>query len=185
MHLLVFLPLLAVVAAYVEHIERRSQPGVPQPTSVNLRPLEWGDFNVISTTDTHGWLAGHLKEETYSADFGDFASFISHMREQAQYRRKDLLVIDNGDLHDGNGLSDASPLRGEISNAIFQKVNYDALTIGNHELYLPETVEDTYKNFAPKLGKRYLTSNTFFKDLRTNKTVPFGKLYNKFRMKFG
>ncbi|KAG0037872.1 hypothetical protein BGZ82_001633 [Podila clonocystis] len=40
-------------------------------------------------------------------------------------------------------------------------------------------------NFAPKWGRRYLTSNTFIRDAATNKTVPIGKLYNKFRMKFG
>jgi len=61
MRLLALLPLLAVAAAHVEHIEhleRRSQPGVPTPKPVDLRPLEWGDVNVISTTDTHGWLSG-------------------------------------------------------------------------------------------------------------------------------
>ena len=25
------------------------------------RPLEWGDLNIIHTTDTHGWLLGHQK----------------------------------------------------------------------------------------------------------------------------
>jgi len=38
----------------------------------------------------------HVKEAPYSADFGDFASFLSHMREQAVHRRKDLLVVDSG-----------------------------------------------------------------------------------------
>ncbi|KAG0369946.1 hypothetical protein BGZ54_008341 [Gamsiella multidivaricata] len=185
MRLLALLPLLAVASAHVVPIERRSQPGAPQPDPIDLRPLEWGDLNVISTTDTHGWLAGHVKEESYSADFGDFASFLSHMREQAQHRKKDLLVVDSGDLHDGNGLSDATPLDGEASNPIFQKVNYDALAIGNHELYLNEIAEDTYKNFAPKWGRKYLTSNTFIKDAHSNKTVPIGRLYSKFRMKFG
>ncbi|KAF9314729.1 hypothetical protein BG003_003882 [Podila horticola] len=185
MRLLALLPLLAVAAAHVEHIERRSQPGVPTPKPVDLRPLEWGDVNVISTTDTHGWLSGHVKEAPYSADFGDFASFLSHMREQAVHRRKDLLVVDSGDLHDGNGLSDSTALNGEVSDPIFAKINYDALAVGNHELYVNEIAQSTYKNFAPKWGRRYLTSNTFIRDAATNKTVPIGKLYNKFRMKFG
>lgn len=58
MRLLTLLPLLAVAAAHVEHIERRSQPGAVQPKPVDLTPLQWGEVNVISTTDTHGWLAG-------------------------------------------------------------------------------------------------------------------------------
>ncbi|CAO3564698.1 unnamed protein product [Mortierella alpina] len=185
MRLLTFLPLLAVAAAHVEHLQRRSQSGAVQPTPVDLTPLQWGDVNVISTTDTHGWLAGNTREGSYSADFGDFSSFISHMRDQANHRRQDLLVVDSGDLHDGNGLADATPISGQVSNPIFQKVNYDALAIGNHELYLPEIAEDTYKNFARKWGRKYLTSNTFIKDAHTNKTVPIGRLYNKFRMKFG
>ncbi|KAG0346799.1 hypothetical protein BG004_000786 [Podila humilis] len=185
MRLLAILPLLVVVAAHIEHLEPRSQPGVPTPKPVDLRPLEWGDINVISTTDTHGWLAGHLKEAPYSADFGDFASFLSHMREQAAHRRKDLLVVDSGDLHDGNGLSDSTPQNGEVSDPIFSKINYDALAIGNHELYVDNIAEATYRTFAPKWGRRYLTSNTFIKDAQTNKTVPIGRLYNKFRMKFG
>ncbi|KAF9113236.1 hypothetical protein BGX27_001983 [Mortierella sp. AM989] len=185
MRFLTLLPLLAVAAAHIEHLEPRSQPGVPKPIPVDLRPLQWGELNVISTTDTHGWLAGHVKEGSYSADFGDFASFLAHMRRQANLRRKDLLVVDSGDLHDGNGLADATPLSGQVSNPIFEKINYDALAIGNHELYLPEIALDTYKNFAPSWGKKYLTSNTYIKDPQTNKTVPIGKLYNKFRMKFG
>lgn len=35
-----------------------------------------------------------------------------------------------GDLHDGNGLSDASYPDGVYSNPIFDAVDYDVLTIG-------------------------------------------------------
>ena len=27
-----------------------------------LRDLKWGQLNFLHTTDTHGWLAGHLQE---------------------------------------------------------------------------------------------------------------------------
>lgn len=37
-----------------------------------------------------------------------------------------------GDLHDGNGLSDATPLNGELSNPIFEEIDYDLLTIGKN-----------------------------------------------------
>ncbi|KAF9208791.1 hypothetical protein BGZ49_007541, partial [Haplosporangium sp. Z 27] len=176
MRVLTLLPLLAVaVAAHGHsHVEKRSQPGVPQPVPVDLRPLTWGDVNIIQTT-----------EASYSGDFGDFASFLYHMRQQADHRKKDLLLVDSGDLHDGNGLSDATTPDGKISNPIFEKINYDVLAIGNHELYVNDVAEDTFRNFAPKWGKKYVTSNTFFIDGHTNKTLPFGKLYNKFRMKYG
>ncbi len=39
--------------------ERRAYPQVQlAPPS---RPLEWGDVNIIHTTDSHGWLLGHQK----------------------------------------------------------------------------------------------------------------------------
>ena len=98
MRFLALLSLVAVAAAHIEHLEPRSQPDAAKVAPVDLRPLEWGDLNVISSTDTHGWLSGHIKEGSYSADFGDFSSFLSHMREQAVHRRKDLLVVDSGGM---------------------------------------------------------------------------------------
>ena len=64
------------------------------PPSVALAPpstpLVWGDVNIIHTTDSHGWLLGHQKpsfpEPNYSADFGDFASFVTHMKALAEVR---------------------------------------------------------------------------------------------------
>lgn len=35
-----------------------------------------------------------------------------------------------GDLHDGAGLSDVTTPDGEISNTVFDKLDYDLLTIG-------------------------------------------------------
>ena len=77
------------------------------------RPLEWGELNVIHTTDSHGWLLGHQKssvpEPNYSGTFGDFADFVRYMKEEALKRGVDLLLVDSGDVHDGTGLSDGFP----------------------------------------------------------------------------
>jgi len=63
---------------------RRSAPRLTPPS----RPLQWGDINIIHTTDTHGWLLGHQKpsfpEPNYSGTLGDFASFVTHMKELAE-----------------------------------------------------------------------------------------------------
>jgi hypothetical protein len=62
------------------------------------RPLEWGQINFIHSTDLHGWYEGHMKERNYRADWGDFISFIQHMRDKAKKLNVDLLVIDTGML---------------------------------------------------------------------------------------
>lgn len=81
-------------------------------------------------TDTHGWLEGHIKEQNYGADWGDFVTFSRRMKQTAGNIGVDLLLIDTGDLHDGNGLSDATTVDGTESMPIFEEIDYDLLTIG-------------------------------------------------------
>ena len=53
------------------------------------------------------------------------------MKHKAGNLGVDLLIVDTGDLHDGTGLSDATPLDGSISSPIFEELDdYDLLTIG-------------------------------------------------------
>ncbi|KAG8998214.1 hypothetical protein FRB94_006993 [Tulasnella sp. JGI-2019a] len=150
----------------------------------------WGDVNFIHTTDTHGWLLGHQKnsepEPNASGTLGDFYSFVSHMKAQAKERSVDLLVVDSGDLHDGNGLSDGFPeggVDGHETNQIITEVPYDVLSIGNHEMYRYPVAYDVYKNFAPKWKGRFLTSNVNITVVGSNgslTTVPVGERYTRF-----
>ena len=59
------LGLLAVVSACSDshgehHSTRAASLQVPLST-LPTRPLQWGDVNIIHTTDSHGWLLGHQK----------------------------------------------------------------------------------------------------------------------------
>lgn len=109
---------LGLVSACEEdpaHNSRRRHLSVPliPPT----RPLQWGDVNILHTTDTHGWLLGHQKpsfpEPNYrqgpcqhpsvtrgdwfldSGDFGEFASFVSHMKRIAEVFACDWRQVEN------------------------------------------------------------------------------------------
>ncbi|KAF8527014.1 Metallo-dependent phosphatase-like protein [Hysterangium stoloniferum] len=170
----------------------RNGPSLITPPS---NPLVWGDVSensrVLNHADTHGWLAGHTKltppEPNYSADFGMFSSFVTHMKVEAERRGVDLLLVDSGDLHDGNGLTDGflpGDVNGHEALKIFAKLPYDVLAIGNHELYKYEVVHDVYKNFVPKWGGRYLTSNVNITVADENgqpRNIPLGDRFAKFK----
>lgn len=75
---------------------RRMQPDAQNASSGPKAPLEWGQVNFLQTTDTHGWLEGHIKEKNYGADWGDFVSFTTHIKQKAKSLGVDLLLIDTG-----------------------------------------------------------------------------------------
>ncbi|KAK0488718.1 Metallo-dependent phosphatase-like protein [Armillaria novae-zelandiae] len=175
-----------------EHPRRANPSSLLTPPT---RPLEWGDINIIHTTDTHGWLLGHQKasfpEPNYSGDFGDFASFVSHMKEIAIKKDVDLLLIDSGDIHDGTGLSDGYPpggVDGHESTKFLAELPYDVMAIGNHELYVYANTLDMHQNLAPKLNGRYLSSNvniTLADQNNNTVDVPVGSRFAKFKTRKG
>ncbi|KAK0238635.1 Metallo-dependent phosphatase-like protein [Armillaria nabsnona] len=175
-----------------EHPRRANPSSLLTPPT---RPLEWGDINIIHTTDSHGWLLGHQKasfpEPNYSGDLGDFASFVSHMKEIAVKKDVDLLLIDSGDLHDGTGLSDGYPpggVDGRESTKFLAELPYDVMAIGNHELYVYANTLDMHQNLAPKLNGRYLSSNvniTLADQNNNTVDVPVGSRFAKFKTRKG
>lgn len=153
-------------------------------TSIHLRPEDAWCRNARLTratqTDTHGWLEGHLKQTNYGADWGDFVSFTAQMRAKAKAMGVDLLLVDTGDLHDGAGLSDVTSVDGAYSNVVFQNLDYDLLTIGNHELYVAEVAYQDYNTFSKAWGDRYLTSNVQILNTTTNQFSYLGSQYRYF-----
>ncbi|EMG49400.1 hypothetical protein G210_5813 [Candida maltosa Xu316] len=143
------------------------------------RDLTWNDINFIHTTDTHGWYSGHLNQPLYHANWGDFISFTTHLKAKAHSQGQDFLLIDSGDRHDGNGLSDITTPNGVKSTPIFIKQNYDLLTIGNHELYVWENSKQEYDTVVKHFPDNYICSNVEFK-LKNGTFVPFGQKYKYF-----
>ncbi|CAE6460799.1 unnamed protein product [Rhizoctonia solani] len=189
-----FLPTVIACGGDHDHSHmKRMQPDATASSSWPSAPLEWGDINFLHTTDSHGWLLGHTKasqpEPNYSGDFGDFASFVVNMKQIADKKGVDLLLVDSGDLHDGTGLSDGFPpgqIDGQESNKFFFDVPYDVLAIGNHELYQYPIALDMHQNFAPRWNGRYLSSNVNITYTDKNGSLvdtPVGDRFVKFRTK--
>ncbi|KAF1985429.1 Metallo-dependent phosphatase [Aulographum hederae CBS 113979] len=164
---------------------KRIQPDALGSPIAPSRPLEWGQVNFLHTTDTHGWLEGHIKERNYGGDWGDYVSFVRTMRGLAEERGVDLLVVDCGDLHDGAGLSDATTPNGLVSLPLFEEIDYDLLAIGNHELYVAAISYEHFYNFSRIYGDRYVTSNVEIMNPATGNFEYIGSKYRYFTTKMG
>ncbi|KAL4889287.1 Metallo-dependent phosphatase-like protein [Aspergillus ambiguus] len=171
----VFLALLSLTAAL--------QPSAPDPVEAPLRDLTWGQLNFLHTTDTHGWLAGHLQEPSYAADWGDYVSFTTRMREKADAQGSDLLVIDTGDRVEGNGLYDSSEPKGVYISDILRQQHIDLICSGNHELYQENTSLAEFFHTVPNFRGDYLASNIDIIHPTTKDRVPLAPRYKKFTTK--
>ncbi|SCU83494.1 LAMI_0C03444g1_1 [Lachancea mirantina] len=148
--------------------------------NADKRDLRIGQLNFFQTTDVHGWLGSHLTQPIYDADWGDFVSFTDIFKKSV-LGSNDLILIDTGDKHDGNGISDATDPPGIESGRIFNEQDYDLMTLGNHELYTELNTELEYYGTAliDKFKDKYVSSNVEF--IHENGTsVPFGNKYRYF-----
>ena len=154
--------------------------------------LSLGPINVMVLTDVHSWVAGHLPHEPeFDADYGDVLSFYERLKSKCVQEQKDLFFVMNGDFIDGTGLSTNPP---QYLTPILRNMPWDAINIGNHELYKNSTIEFISKDggFVDFWEGRYLTSNVlnesgnpigeryrFLHAPFTNKTIlTFGFLYD-------
>lgn len=160
-----------------------AQPSAPAPVAAPMRDLPWGDLNFLATTDTHGWHAGHLQEPQYSADWGDYISFATRMKERADQEGVDLLLVDTGDRVDGNGLYDGSDPKGKYTYDIFKEQEIDIICTGNHELYQAATAEREWSQTVPNFKGNYLASNLDIIDPKTGNRTALAKRYRKFTTK--
>ncbi|CRK21927.1 Secreted protein like [Verticillium longisporum] len=172
-----------VLASALCSVAQAAQPGAVQPVAAPMRDLTWGKLNFLHTTDTHGWLGGHLQEPQYSADWGDYVSFAEHMRRQADDKGVDLLLVDTGDRVEGNGLYDASSPQGLFTYDIFREQSVDLLCTGNHELYQAPTADREHAITVPNFKHNYIASNLDYLDDKTGTQVPQAQRYRKFTTK--
>jgi 2',3'-cyclic-nucleotide 2'-phosphodiesterase (5'-nucleotidase family) len=91
-------------------------------------------------------------------------SFVAAVKEIAKRDGKDVFFLDNGDNVDGTGLSNASPVDAQNLFPLLMKVPFDAMSLGNHELYFSSTIEMMVSSgYITSRNGSYLTSNVVFK----------------------
>ncbi|KAH7823103.1 putative 5' nucleotidase family protein [Monocercomonoides exilis] len=116
------------------------------------------NITIIHTTDMHGWVNGHPHEPTMNANLGDIYNYMYHMK-QKQGPQSKVMAFDTGDYSQGTGLSDATPIQGEFIFKVIQKMPYDGLCIGNHELKTNPCIDNVANNVVPFWKGRYLAIN--------------------------
>ncbi|MCJ1481306.1 hypothetical protein MMC06_001463 [Schaereria dolodes] len=127
--------------------------------------------------------ANQWSRPSYSADWGDYISFAQRLRERADDKGVDLLLVDTGDRIEGNGLYDASDPKGKYTREIFKEQNIDVICTGNHELYKQNSSENEFLEMVPSFQGNYLASNLDIFDPKTGERVPFAQRYKKFTTK--
>ena len=142
---------------------------IPAPgRGIDHIDLPLNDINIIVLTDVHSWVAGHSAHENYlNASYGDVLSFYQHLQETCQNLRLDLFFVMNGDFMDGTALTTNPP---SLLVPILEKMPWDAINIGNHELYEKSTIDYISKpgGFIDHWEGKYLTSNTRHEGTKQN-----------------
>ncbi len=112
------------------------------PTPFTMNFYLWGDDSpteddtgyylpVFETSDTHGSIAEKSGNE-YLYLLAYISDKIKDVRGYGQNNRKDkALFLDGGDIYQGNIISNA--FYGKPLSAAYQFMEYDAVTVGNHE----------------------------------------------------
>ena len=156
--------LSSVLVAYLASILTWAIVAQPALALEATTTLPLGDINVVILTDVHSWIGGHGEKQDLDADYGDVLSFYQRLQDQVavlnvQNHKHDLWFVMNGDWIDGTGLA----LNGDTSYLIplLEKMPWDAINVGNHELYKHSVIESMTRpgGFIEWWGPRYLSSN--------------------------
>ena len=85
---------------------------------------------VFETSDVHGYIANKNKDD-YEYLLAYISDKVKDVRGYENYNKDYALLLDGGDIYQGNIMSNL--LEGESLSAAFKLMDYDAVTIGNHE----------------------------------------------------
>jgi 2',3'-cyclic-nucleotide 2'-phosphodiesterase (5'-nucleotidase family) len=149
---------------------------------LSAQQIEFNDINLLVVTDAHSWISSHIHPDhdpLLNAGYGDIASSVEHLKSLAKAQGRDVFFLNNGDHVEGSGLSDASVYTNGVHGfdlfPLISMMPFDALNIGNHDLYDDATIDFMNNNnlsgpydangeqsspFIEAWGGRYLTSNT-------------------------
>lgn len=135
------------------------------PNNINLK--------FITTSDLHGAI--------YQYDFienevtkSSLAQIYTYLKEQRAYEDQEVILLDNGDMLQGqpvvyhsNYLKSKYP---HICSQVFNFMKYDAATVGNHDI---ETGHSVYDKLRTEFNFPWLAANAVHKDTKEPYFSPY------------
>ena len=92
------------------------------------------DITIVYTNDLHGHILPEQIRDwsNKTGGYAVFASWLKTVREENKEKNIPTLLLDAGDIF--TGTVEGSITRGKAIVRLMNQVNYDAMTLGNHEL---------------------------------------------------
>ncbi len=172
------LPLVLFLAACTSS----SPSGAPPVSAVSPERSEPIHILIVSTTDLHGWYAGHEDGAGRTGGLAVFASYVNALRASNGGR---VVVVDSGDLFQGT--LDSNFFEGEPVVKAYSRIGYAAAAVGNHEFdfgpvgpdAMPRNPADdplgAMKRNASMAAFPFLSAN--LTDKKTGKTPAWARRY--------
>lgn len=141
----------------------QTQPTAPESTNSTTSALKAAsekDLVLVHTNDVHGRIVEEKGRDKTTSVVGD-AKLATVIENERAKKDQTTVVLDAGDAFQGLPISNST--KGEARAEILNKMNYDAMAVGNHEF---DFGLDEAKKYKQILKFPLLSSNTYVNGAR-------------------
>ena len=131
-----------------------------EPSSATVQKTTEKDLVLVHTNDVHGRIVEETGRDKNTSVVGD-AKLATVIENERAKKDQTTVVLDAGDAFQGLPISNST--KGEARAEILNKINYDAMAVGNHEF---DFGLDEAKKYKQILKFPLLSSNTYVNGAR-------------------
>ena len=132
----------------------------PEPSSAAAPKTTEKDIVLVHTNDVHGRIVEEKGRDKNTSVVGD-AKLATVIENERAKKDQTTVVLDAGDAFQGLPISNST--KGEARAEILNKINYDAMAVGNHEF---DFGLDEAKKYKEILKFPLLSANTYVNGAR-------------------
>ncbi|MEZ7742668.1 cell surface ecto-5'-nucleotidase Nt5e [Gemella sp. 20925_1_85] len=131
-----------------------------EPSTASVQKTAEKDLVLVHTNDVHGRIVEEKGRDKNTSVVGD-AKLATVIENERAKKDQTTVVVDAGDAFQGLPISNST--KGEARAEILNKMNYDAMAVGNHEF---DFGLDEAKKYKQILKFPLLSSNTYVNGAR-------------------